>query len=488
MTEEDRLYWVWFAEALGQGNRLASKLISISGGAKAIHAGYFDKLQPCEEFPAELIVKLKKLFLNRSLEAAQSILYKCQAVGAYVVTPLDSDYPVSLRTMPDMPVVLYARGTLPNCSDNLLTTVVGTRTMTDYGRRIAYSLGAGLAFGGSVIVSGMALGADSMALAGALDAGGKTVAVLGSGVDVIYPREHRNLYYNIISKGAVISEYPPGSPPAGRHFPVRNRIMSGISDATVVVEADLKSGSLITARNAVAQGRKLFAVPGKIGENGAEGTNQLICDGALPVVTAEDILSEFEFLYPATVNVQKAHLKLRNLNMDFLSKESMDKERISARDSGHNYYGNGSYGGKLAKNAGYDEKTMIEPSKDDVRSDDFGEKEINEHDRSVNSSLFRSEKKNSNRKNKKQTVNSDKKTVISKKIEFDLLDENEIRLYNKMKPNVPTLPDELVDSEFSIDFIMSALTALELSGAVECGGGGYFMRVSEEDIMLSEND
>ena len=369
--------------------------------------------------------------------------------------------------------------------------------MTEYGRTMAYSLGVGLTYGGSIVVSGMALGSDSMALIGALDAGGQVVAVLGSGVDVIYPREHRDIYRKIVERGAVISEYPPGTPPIGSHFPVRNRIMSGIADATVVVEADARSGSLITAAHAFDQGKKVFAVPGKIGDAGSEGTNNLIRDGALAVLTAEDILAEFEFIYPHTVSVQRAHAMLHGKEMDELSRTAMARTRINTRtETGSlgraNYYGSGTYGGRRNE---YPVPAPVSSERVPVpilREPEPAAEEPapNKKPRPVNvvKSFFGLEKDKDERKNDKQRVNSDKKIVPAKKIELDMLDETEIKVYNKMKPSVPTLPDELVDAETSVSAVLSALTMLEMAGAVESGGGGYFVRVQPDDIMQSIND
>lgn len=480
---ENVKYSVWIAESLGQGNLLASK-IAENFSAKSVYEGCLDEIEDDSLFTEDEMKRISKALRRRSLTHAEEIVDRCEKLGISIVTYESADYPSPLRTLRDMPVVLYVRGKLPDCNNNMLTAVVGTRSMTEYGRRIAYSLGAGLAFGGSIVVSGMALGADSMALIGALENGGRTIAVLGSGVDVIYPREHKEIYNRILSKGAVISEYPPGTPPSGSHFPVRNRIMSGLSDATVVVEADAKSGALITARNAVKQGRKLFAVPGKVGDPGAEGTNMLICDGAIPVTTAEDILIEFEFMYKGQISVAHAHSKLHGLDMNTLSSDAMYRARIGSSIGHSNYVGNGSYGGRLRSVM----HNQIEPKHEDtspaVNKPAQAKTQKNTQPAQVDAAV----KKQKNEKTIKEPKKTPKKVIAAKKIELDLLDEEDIKVYNKMKPNVPTLPDELVDAETSISDIMSALPVLEMAGAVESGGGGYFMRVSEDDINESPND
>ncbi|MGN1409551.1 MAG: DNA-processing protein DprA [Eubacteriales bacterium] len=501
MTEDRRLYWIWLAELFGQGSVTASRLILKYSDPKMIYDSKGADLECDDFFTERRIDEIKLKLLNNSTERAAEIMDRCSKLGISIITPDSDAYPNKLKTIRDFPLVLYCRGKIPENVGYLLTAVVGTRNMTDYGRRVAYTLGAGIVLGGGVIVSGMALGADSMALIGALEAGGRVIAVLGSGVDVIYPREHKELYYKITHSGAVISEYPPGTPPNGKNFPVRNRIMSGLSDATIVVEADMKSGAMITARQCLEQGRKLFAVPGKVGEAGSEGPNSLIRDGALPVMTPEDVLSEFSHEYMRTVNVDIAHARLRNLDFDNMSRDAMSRSRIGVGGGVRNYYGTGSYGGRLkdfeaAKNSGTTQS--VHESHEEIpvnRNDDIKTqnntsqvKKIIKAPAEIVSSFLKGKKENNNIKNEKQIVNSEKKFIPAKKIELDMLDENEIKVYNSMKPNVPVLPDELADDTMSVSDIMSSLTILEMAGAVESGGGGYYMRTSPDDIMQSQND
>ena len=504
MTDDTRLLYLWLALTFGPASKLAVKLLDALGSPEAIFSEKLHEINPGEALSEKELDRAKALVKTHTFAEAEQMLERCLGMGIDILTPDSAAYPEALRYLPDRPLTLYLRGTMPDCSTNMTTTVVGTRKMTDYGRTMAYSLGAGLTYGGSIVVSGMALGSDSMALIGALDAGGPVVAVFGSGVDVIYPREHREIYRKIVERGAVISEYPPGTPPIGSHFPVRNRIMSGIADATVVVEADARSGSLITAAHAFDQGKKVFAVPGKIGDAGSEGTNNLIRDGALAVLTAEDILAEFEFIYPHSVSVQRAHAMLHGMDMNELSRTAMARTRINSRtETGSlgqaNYYGSGTYGGRrndYPAPAPLSDVTAAEQIPEPIPSENVpagksAESAPRKKDaRPINvvKSFFGLEKEKDERKTEKQRGNSDKKIVPAKKIELDMLDETEIKVYNKMKPSVPTLPDELVDAETSVSAVMSALTMLEMAGAVESGGGGYFMRVQPDDIMQSIND
>ena len=206
-----------------------------------------------------------------------------------IITYQDEAYPKPLRTIFDPPPVLYVKGQeLP--AYDILIAVVGSRKASTYGRTVAKALGRDLALKGLTVISGMARGIDSAAHKGALEAGGRTVAVLGCGVDVIYPPEHAPLYHDIIAQGAVISEFPMATKPDRGNFPSRNRIISGMSLGTVVVEAGLQSGALITADTALEQGRDVFAVPGNITSASSQGTNRLIKQGACLVEDVDDIL------------------------------------------------------------------------------------------------------------------------------------------------------------------------------------------------------
>jgi DNA processing protein len=218
-------------------------------------------------------------------------LYLLKEVGGKIVTLKDDAYPKRLREIYDPPALLYVRGELKK-EDELAVSIVGSRKTSPYGRWITEKIGQDLSRHGVTIVSGMARGIDSLAHWGAISGGGRTIAVLGCGVDVIYPSENRNLFTKIIDQGAVVSEFPMGSPPEGGHFPRRNRIISGLSIGVVVVQASERSGSLITAGYALEQGREVFAVPGNVGAEGSRGTNRLIKEGAKMVESSEDILEE----------------------------------------------------------------------------------------------------------------------------------------------------------------------------------------------------
>lgn len=225
----------------------------------------------------------------RNLAARQ--LEAVQALGGTILPVDASGYPELLREIPDPPVVLYALGDI-RLLKNSCVAVVGSRSATSYGRRVACSFSETLAAHSLTVVSGLALGIDSEAHWGAVRAGGNTIAVLGCGVDVVYPRQNRKLYEEICARGLLLSEYPLGTQPDGFRFPARNRIIAGISRGVVVVEAARKSGSLITAQMALDFGREVFAVPGQVDSYKSEGTHWLLKQGAQLVTSGAEIVEE----------------------------------------------------------------------------------------------------------------------------------------------------------------------------------------------------
>jgi DNA processing protein len=221
----------------------------------------------------------------------ETVIDQIAGAGAGIATVLDDEYPRILREIPGPPPVLYFRGTLPALNEPTVA-IVGTRRATSYGRDVTTRIASDLASAGVTIVSGLAKGIDGHAHRAALEAGGRTIAVLASGVDNIYPPEHRQLADRMVESGSLVSDYPPGTRPEASNFPARNRIISGLSLATVVVEAPLRSGALITVGFAADQGRDVYAVPGNIFSSASEGTNRLLRQGAIPLTSAAEVLDE----------------------------------------------------------------------------------------------------------------------------------------------------------------------------------------------------
>ncbi len=221
---------------------------------------------------------------------------RVKQANAHVITLEDDIYPANLREIDDAPPILYVRGALAPI-DSMALAVVGTRKPTHYGRDATFKLTKHLAAQGITIVSGLAHGIDSMAHRAALEGGGRTIAVMGTGIDIIYPPDHQALAEQIVHQGALVSEFRLGAPPEGRNFPRRNRIMSGMSLGVLVTEAPEKSGALITVEVALEQGREVFAIPANIFNPMGRGTNRLIQEGAKLVLRVRDILDELNVTY-----------------------------------------------------------------------------------------------------------------------------------------------------------------------------------------------
>ena len=297
-------YWVWLAALPGVGSRVKLRLLEHFSSPEEIYYA-----QPEELLLTGAVDKLQaKLLADKSLTRAEDVLAACAKAGQFIVTMDDTTYPARLRDIFDPPLLLYGKGSMPIFDDEAAIAVVGTRKCTAYGLDVASQLGYELAKQGALVLSGMAKGIDTAAMKGALRAGGFTAAVLGGGVDVIYPAENRRLYEDVAATGVLLSEYPPGTEPIASHFPVRNRILSGLSLAAVVVEAPERSGALITASTALEQGREVFAVPGPINAPDSKGCNALIRDGAGLVSEAWDILSFYEGRFPHKLRRLRAAL------------------------------------------------------------------------------------------------------------------------------------------------------------------------------------
>ncbi len=287
------LYWVWYAFAMGQSRR-AVPLMERFGSPKVLYDMSSEELMTLgREFGASTVERL----VPKNLDKAYLMTEYCEKNAIKILCYGQEYYPNPLTKLKNPPIILYARGSVEKLAGRLSIGVVGTRQMTDYGRDTAYRMGYELASAGAVVVSGLARGIDSAAACGALDAGGFTVAVLGNGVSYVYPAEHEKLSAEIAERGVLLSEYPPEARPAQGSFPARNRIISGLSQGTVVIEAPMKSGALITARDAILQGKDVFALPGNVDRESAAGANALIRAGATAVTCAADILENYSYLY-----------------------------------------------------------------------------------------------------------------------------------------------------------------------------------------------
>lgn len=312
--EKSILYWLWLTSARGISSKDITTLFE--------HMDTVEEIYACKDFSGfKLRPAARRILENKSMKNAETVFEICTQKGITILPYDDINYPDSLRMLPNPPYVLYLRGEILNWDRLLAIAVIGTRSCDRYGLDVTRQIALDLTESGVTVITGMARGIDTVAARAALDAGGKTVAVLGCGVDVVYPSENRGLMDDIIANGVVLSEYPPGTPPISSNFPWRNRIISGLSRGVLVTEAPKKSGALITAELALEQGKDIFAVPGSIYSKFCEGSNSLLSGGAKAISSAKGILEEYVF------EVERLE-KPKGIRRFFLSKKEKNDNEI----------------------------------------------------------------------------------------------------------------------------------------------------------------
>lgn len=405
----NKLIWLWLSLHFDAGSRIFNGLYSHFGSVEAIY--------DCDDADLASIDWLKnhekKKLLDKNTDHAEQVLDWCDYYDVDILTPEDDNYPYPLRSLTNYPAVIYCKGIIPDFKKQLCISVVGTRKMTNSGKMNAYELGYGLTKGGALVVSGMAAGIDCTAQKGALYAGGSTVAVLGCGINVVFPKENFELMKKIMKVGCVITEYPPNTPPNGFNFPVRNRLISALSSATVVVEADENSGALITARKAAEQGKDLFAFPGPVKNFSTSGNNLLLSQGAKVATCAIDILEYYLDVHSEDINL------------------SASKEKPS-----------------------FGEKTKREP--------------IEYKEGFFDSARYTPKRRNDIIIPKKEEVN---------RFDASKLGEKEKSVYDSMEYDKPISTETLANMGMDIEELASILTMLEIMGAVSALlPGGYYLK------------
>ena len=425
MSECSPEYWIWLQKALGAGAR-TDELLSYFGNPEQLYnAG-------SREWRLSGIVSQKRIaaLLKSSPSETYSVFSECRKKGYKIITPDSPEYPDRFRTLKDMPLVLYAAGDVSVLKNELSIGIVGTRNASTYGIETAQKLAYVLALSGVTVVSGGALGIDSEAHAGAMLADGKTVAFLGCGLSCSYLPENAALRRAIARHGAVVSEYLPEQSASKTTFPIRNRLISGLTLGTVVVEAGKKSGSLITASLALEQGRDVFAVPGDIIRSSFDGTNHLIQNGAKPVFGAEDILSEYEYRYGSLIDREKAKMSVSSVRyVDYRNyKSSKAKSQAAAAPSGT--------AAGTAQPSGKKESLQVK-----------AEKQVTA-------------------KQKADTESAAHGRVAGKELSADISPEARI-IYGVLGENEIQIDDIVRQTGIKMKDVLSALTELELEGAVE---------------------
>ena len=303
-----RIHWIWLATRPDLSDRKKRAVLEVFPDPEDAYLAD-EKAFADMELSAEELASL----LDKNLTQAEKILEICEEKDIRICVLSDEEYPFRLKNIDDPPLVLYYRGQLPDFDKAPAIAAVGTRKASAYGLTAARQLGFQLVRCGAILVSGAADGIDGAAMEGALKAGGIVVGVLGNGADVVYPKCNRRLFEDTRLRGCLLSEFPPETPPYKWNFPKRNRIISGLCNGVLVVEAPARSGALITARQALEQGRDVFAMPGNVGVDTSEGTNELLRSGAILARDGWDVVVEYQHLYPETVrryDLAKAQLQL----------------------------------------------------------------------------------------------------------------------------------------------------------------------------------
>ena len=317
MTNE-AIYWVWLQQVLKYGSHKIRTVNLMYKNIKDFYSAGLNEWILCGCFTKKELNNLNSI----KIEDVKVIIDKCKSLEYDIICYSDEKYPGRLKNIPNPPCVIYTKGIIPNLDDKICISIVGTRRCTVYGAQMAFDLAYGLSKSEAIVVSGGAIGVDKAAHKGALQAGGKTIAVLGCGINCSYLMENASLRNTISKNGAVISEYPPDYPAYPSNFPIRNRIISGLSMGTVVIEAGEKSGSIITANLAAEQGRDVFVVPVDMHSSVSKGTTALIRDGAQIVTCSDDLINE----YSNRDIVKKENLKqldeLKNIDFKFEKSKS----------------------------------------------------------------------------------------------------------------------------------------------------------------------
>ena len=402
------VHWIWLAQRKTLKDWQRYALLQHFSNPEAIF--YADDFAGSIQLDANQVEDLK----DRDLYNAQMVLENCKRERIHVLTMQDAAYPARLKNISDPPMVLYYKGNLPDLDGLPVIGVVGTRHASAYGMKIAKRMGYQISVCGGILVSGVAAGIDSLAMQGALSAGQSVVGVLGCGVDVVYPASARGLYADTERYGCLISEFPPGTPPHKWNFPRRNRIISGLSDGVLVVEAPAKSGALITARHAADQGRDVFVTPGTVDNSQCEGSNALLRDGAISVSNGWELMSEYEDRYPGKIRKARGGEKLT------VYPEEMNQ---FAPDSGAKVAQRVATPGKMAKNAEKNTKKIIDKEENPPYSD-----------------------------------GNDKKPALT---------ENEQALVRLLADGEQLVDDIIAASSLSPGLVLATLTMLEVKGVVK---------------------
>lgn len=485
----DNVYWLWLS--LNCSAEVGNLLIDTFSSPFDIFKASKEQIEKAlnKRYPRAVDALMKK-----DIEEAKQLMDYCFLHDIGIMSLGDAAYPPLLRQIDIPPLVLYYRGKKIRFDKELLIAVVGTRKITKYGQDSAFKLSFDLARAGAIVVSGLAIGVDGVAAAGALAAGGRTIAVLGSGLERIYPAKHKKLFANIVKNGGmVISEYPPYAAPEKFHFPQRNRIISGVSSGTLLIEGKEDSGAMITATQALHQGRRVFAVPGSIYEPNSFSANWLIQNGGKAVTDAEDILDcykeshkskiRFDRLIPETDIDPESVIRLLEVEVNGVSGGTYgprETRKRSKKDPVQRI--------PEPKTPSIQEKTLdtvvMPPSMrphPEMKAIPFGENAAEEGQRLVQEFLMKksreaaSEKEDNTENNDPFSPREDEKTeAILEKLPMET-----VAIYRCISDKAQTADQIMTASGFSFSDVIAALIKLEMNKLVASLPGARYKRTNK---------
>ena len=443
--------WIWLAHKCGVASREMMTAIDKIGSVNDIYLADYETY-----IDSGISERLAERLSDKSLDEAYEIIKFCTDAGVGILCFSDEKYPKSLRSLKDPPAVLYYAGKLPDFNNRLCIAAVGTRKMSEYGMRAAYKIAYETAAAGAVVVSGMALGIDAVCASAAIAAKGTTVAVLGCGIDVVYPKQHARLCEAIKENGAIITEYPPSTEPRGFHFPIRNRIISGLSQGTVVIDADVNSGSMITAKTAILQGRDIYAVPCNI-DSEKSGTNELIRDGAQAAVSGNDIIRNYVYAFRNTLNLQRLKESEERSGFDASKLEALS---VRARGESPAFEGDSA----RAEREKAERTALSENTRGARNAEKRSGGETAEKLPDGKSDAFANE------------FSAQKSDGDSSRKALESLNEKHRRVFDEMPLDKAISIDYLIAAGFRPVEVMAALTVLEIKGLVSSLPGALYIR------------
>lgn len=446
--DEKILYYIWLSSIFHPGSKTPKFLLEHFGNIKSIYDAKNEDYKSLNLSSADMAI-----LSNKNLDNAVKYYEYCAANNIGVLCYEDSYYPERLKIIDNPPPLLYYKGRLFMLDDYPCITMVGTRSCSERGFRFAYETAYDAASKGAVIVNGLALGIDGACIAGALDANGYAIGILGCGIDRIYPYGNKEIFDRLSCSGLILTEFAPFTKPEPGNFPVRNRVMSALSLATAVFEAGEGSGARLTAKHALDQGRRIFAVPSKPYDKSYSVALELIKDGATVFTESDDILTEYSMSFPHRINLANKNSvpndKLNTLVAKYFKKDVNPDEPVNRRYS----------------------RTVTDSTPKNTEAVTFRQSK-----EKITNAVFESEQ-----------VNTKTSTApISKNVSIDtslsLLSEIEKSIYSVLCSSHSLTPDEIADRGFKIDEVLSTLTLLEIYGLVSALPGGKYQSLKNTSI------